>query len=209
MKLRLLTSDMPSMSSWMRSVWLYCRMARPTRKMISRPYGHVRRCYRRFSSTEHTVIIRMFPTSYMKISKMRVATGKGRKVRKRVRNQEEAYMDVWKLWERKWTFSSGSCSCGNKKSAVLKPQITQWVPEEELMHWRYKRKIMLPLCGQDAHCKPSASSLPAADIQTGRCRDPAQPCWVWTVPSDGTPASVAQKHRTPPPLASGEGEMGE
>lgn len=30
----------------------------------------------------------------MKISKMRVATGRGRKVRKRVRNQEEAYMDV-------------------------------------------------------------------------------------------------------------------
>ena len=36
-------------------------------------------------------------TSYMKISKMRVATGMGRKVRKRVRNQEEAYMEVWKL----------------------------------------------------------------------------------------------------------------
>lgn len=53
---------------------------------------------------------RMLPTSYMKISKMRVATGNGRKVRKRVRNQDEAYMEVWKLWERKWTLSSGSCS---------------------------------------------------------------------------------------------------
>lgn len=30
----------------------------------------------------------------MKISNMRVATGSGRKVRKRVRNQEEAYIDV-------------------------------------------------------------------------------------------------------------------
>lgn len=36
----------------------------------------------------------LFPTSYMKMSKMRVATGSGRKVRKRVRNQEEAYMEV-------------------------------------------------------------------------------------------------------------------
>lgn len=64
------------------------------------------------SKTSHTIkhILRKFPTSYMKISKMRVATGRGRKVRKRVRNQDEAYMDVWKLWDRKWTFSSGSCS---------------------------------------------------------------------------------------------------
>lgn len=28
------------MSSWMRSVWLYCRMARPTRKIISNPCTH-------------------------------------------------------------------------------------------------------------------------------------------------------------------------
>lgn len=31
---------MASMSSWMRSVWLYCRMARPTRKIISKPCTH-------------------------------------------------------------------------------------------------------------------------------------------------------------------------
>lgn len=49
-------------------------------------------------------------TSYMKMSKTRVATGSGKVVRKSVRNQDEAYMDVWKLWERKWVFRSGSCS---------------------------------------------------------------------------------------------------
>lgn len=37
-RLQTLTCDIPSMSSWMRSVWLYCRMAKPTRKMISRPW---------------------------------------------------------------------------------------------------------------------------------------------------------------------------
>lgn len=49
-------------------------------------------------------------TSYMKMSKTRVATGRGKVVRKSVRNQDEAYMDVWKLCERKWVFRSGSCS---------------------------------------------------------------------------------------------------
>lgn len=61
-------------------------------------------------TVRHAFMHKMSPTSYMKMSKMRVATGRGRKVRKRVRNQDEAYMDVWKLWDRKWTFSSGSCS---------------------------------------------------------------------------------------------------
>lgn len=51
-------------------------------------------------------------TSYMKMSKTRVATGSGKVVKKSVRNQDEAYMDVWKLWERKWVFRSGSCSWG-------------------------------------------------------------------------------------------------
>lgn len=51
-----------------------------------------------------------FLTSYMKMSKTRVATGSGKVVKKSVRNQDEAYMDVWKLWERKWVFRSGSCS---------------------------------------------------------------------------------------------------
>ncbi len=36
-------------------------------------------------------------TSYTKMSKIRVAIGRGRKVRKSVRNQDEAYIDVWKL----------------------------------------------------------------------------------------------------------------
>jgi hypothetical protein len=53
-------------------------------------------------------------TSYMKISKTRVATGRGKVVRKSVRNQDEAYIDVWKLCERKWVFRSGSCSCGER-----------------------------------------------------------------------------------------------
>lgn len=55
---------------------------------------------------------RVVLTSYMKMSKTRVATGSGNVVRKSVRNQDEAYMDVWKLWERKWVFRSGSCSWG-------------------------------------------------------------------------------------------------
>lgn len=45
------------------------------------------------------------------MSKTRVATGRGKVVRKSVRNQDDAYMDVWKLCERKWVFRSGSCSC--------------------------------------------------------------------------------------------------
>lgn len=48
----------------------------------------------------------------------------------------------------------------------------------------------------------SPPSLPGADTQTGRCRDPAQPYWAWTVPSDDTPASDAQTHKRPPLLAS-------
>lgn len=48
----------------------------------------------------------------MKMSKTRVAMGSGKVVRKSVRNQDEAYMDVWKLWERKWVFRSGRCSWG-------------------------------------------------------------------------------------------------
>lgn len=50
-------------------------------------------------------------TSYIKMSKTRVATGRGKVVRKSVRNQDDAYMDVWKLCDRKWVFRSGSCSC--------------------------------------------------------------------------------------------------
>ncbi len=116
-KPQLFTCDMPSMSSWMRSVWLYCRMARPTRKIISKPYRQayfitewtqIKWPHMHPQILKHTLIV--CPTSYMKISKIRVATGRGRKVRKRVRNQDDAYMDVWKLWDRKWTFSSGSCS---------------------------------------------------------------------------------------------------
>ena len=36
-------------------------------------------------------------TSHMKMSKIRVATGNGKEVRKMVRNHDEAYMEVWKL----------------------------------------------------------------------------------------------------------------
>lgn len=47
----------------------------------------------------------------MKMSKILVATVSGKEVRKMVRNQEEAYMEVWKLWAWKCMCSSGSCSC--------------------------------------------------------------------------------------------------
>lgn len=36
-------------------------------------------------------------TSSMKMSKILVAIGKGKNVRKIVRNQEDAYMEVWKF----------------------------------------------------------------------------------------------------------------
>ena len=58
-------------------------------------------------------------TSYIKISKTRVATGRGKVVRKSVRNQDDAYMDVWKLCERKWVFRSGSCSCVGMEREAL------------------------------------------------------------------------------------------
>lgn len=151
------------------------------------------------------------PTSYMNMSKMRVATGRGRKVRNRVRNQDEAYMDVWKLWERKWTFSSGSCSWGDKQQN-LKPQIIKknnktdltGLSEREVMCWRW---ILIFCCGLvDKYCTTTvllySTLLPVADTQTGKCRGRALPCWVWTVPLVGTPAWDAQKHKTPPPLAS-------
>lgn len=57
-------------------------------------------------------------TSYIKMSKTRVATGRGKVVRKSVRNQDEAYMDVWKLCDRKWVFRSGSCSCVGRRRLV-------------------------------------------------------------------------------------------
>lgn len=46
----------------------------------------------------------------MKISKILVATGRGNEVRKMVRNQEEAYIEVWKLWAWKWIWRSGRSS---------------------------------------------------------------------------------------------------
>lgn len=139
----------------------------------------------------------MFPTSYMKISKIRVATGSGRKVRKRVRNQEEAYMDVWKLWDRKWTFSSGSCSWDlKKKRRIIKTNAAPlW------MVIKLQASCFLLVDGSFLECP--ASILPGADTQTGRCRGPARPCWVWTAPADGTPASGARTHKKPPPQASG------
>lgn len=39
-----------------------------------------------------TILVNL--TSHMKMSKILVATGRGKEVRKMVRNQEEAYMEV-------------------------------------------------------------------------------------------------------------------
>lgn len=58
----------------------------------------------------------------MNISKILVATGRGNEVRKIVRNQDEAYMEVWKLWAWKCTWSSGSCSCREKPKETVKSQ---------------------------------------------------------------------------------------
>lgn len=44
------------------------------------------------------------------MSNILVAMGSGKDVRKMVRNQEDAYMEVWKLWAWKCMCSSGSCS---------------------------------------------------------------------------------------------------
>lgn len=69
-------------------------------------------------------------TSYIKMSKTRVATGRGKVVRKSVRNQEDAYIDVWKLCDRKWVFRSGSCSCVGRgrlvgmEREVLSPSVS-------------------------------------------------------------------------------------
>lgn len=59
-KLQLLTCDMPSMSSWMRSVWLYCRMARPTRKMISKPCRRTPRIITNVKTSETAQSTRFF-----------------------------------------------------------------------------------------------------------------------------------------------------
>ena len=56
-------------------------------------------------------------TSHMKMSKILVATGRGKLVRKMVRNQEDAYMEVWKLWAWKWMWSSGRCSWEKQNQA--------------------------------------------------------------------------------------------
>lgn len=56
----------------------------------------------------------------MNISKILVATGRGKEVRKIVRNQDEAYIEVWKLWAWKCTWSSGSCSCRVKTRQTVK-----------------------------------------------------------------------------------------
>lgn len=140
----------------------------------------------------------------MKMSKMRVATGRGRKVRKRVRNHDEAYMDVWKLWDLKWTFSSGSCSYGERELISIAHMSTEQEGKK-----KEKKKDVPPPCGQCCHCRFDGlgcglkEASPAADTQTGRCRVQARPCWVWRAPSGGTPASGAQTRRRPPPRASG------
>lgn len=131
------TWDMPSMSSWTSSAWLNCSRAIPTRKTISSPCGDGRHLShppvpegfgvspRNAPQGEHlppSSCCRCLPvTSYMKMSKTRVATGRGKVVRKRVRNQDEAYMEVRKLCDRKWMFSSGSCSCGGEMGTKTGP----------------------------------------------------------------------------------------
>lgn len=52
---------------------------------------------KRYSQTQSNLKVSRAHTSYIKMSNIRVAIGRGRKVRKRVRNQDEAYIDVWKL----------------------------------------------------------------------------------------------------------------
>jgi len=47
----------------------------------------------------------------MKRSMTLQATESGTTVANSVRNQEEAYMDVWKLCVWKWVYRSGSSSC--------------------------------------------------------------------------------------------------
>lgn len=52
-----------------------------------------------YSSAKPACTVRTgFLTSHINMSKILVATGRGKEVRKMVRNQDDAYMEVWKLW---------------------------------------------------------------------------------------------------------------
>lgn len=200
---------MASMSSWMRSVWLYCRMARPTRKIISKPCTHhtTVRCIdsaglcRRLSFRERASFI-----SYLVHENVKDARG----YRQREEGEEEgeepwrgvhgrvetlrSKMDV-QLWQLllRWKRIDFNCTYVNGARRKKKE----------------KKKDVPPPCGQCFHCRFDGlgcglkEASPAADTQTGRCRVQARPCWVWRAPSGGTPASGAQTRRRPPPRASG------
>lgn len=127
-------------------------------------------------------------------------------------------------WGRGWgtrkrrTWMCGNSGSGNGRSVLeAAPAVTSGIKNAAKplrRKWLFKIKINVlpPPCGQlrqHNSCSFFFFFLPVEDIQTGRCRGQARPCWVWTVPSDGTPASVAQKHKMPLPLASGRRTKGE
>lgn len=119
----------------------------------------------------------------MKMSKILVATGRGKEVRKMVRNQEEAYMEVWKLWAWKCMCSSGSCSC-----------------EAEI--WIHT-VITVDSYTTTVITRHSMRCLPGSYTRTGTCRVPARPYWVWRALVICSLASISQTHRKPLLLASG------
>ena len=120
----------------------------------------------------------------MKMSKILVATGRGKQVRKMVRNQEEAYMEVWKLWAWKCMCSSGSCSWETK--------MTDW----------HDNHYSLSLIACWGILQPYMRGLPGSCSQTGTCRVPVQPYWVWKALAVGSLASASQTRRKPPLQAS-------
>lgn len=121
----------------------------------------------------------------MKISKILVATGRGKEVRKMVRNQDEAYIEVWKLCAWKCICSSGSCSFeGEKKN--------QTDLHNYYCTWLHVFKISLQ----------SVRFVPESCTQTGTCKVPVQPYWVWRALVICSLASTSQTHRKPLPLAS-------
>lgn len=114
----------------------------------------------------------------MKMSKILVATGRGKEVRKMVRNQEDAYMEVWKLWAWKCICSSGSCSC---KVEIIQFYTFNTVNTVHDDNWTVLLQRM--------------RHLPGSCTQTGTCRVPAQPYWVWRALVVCSLASASQTHR--------------
>lgn len=119
----------------------------------------------------------------MKISKILVATWRGKEVRKMVRNQDEAYIEVWKLCAWKCMCSSGRCSCETIRDIYTITTVRD-------------SNVSLSL--------QSVRRLPGSCTQTGTCRVPVQPYWVWRALVICSLASTSQTHRKPLPLASGK-----